>query len=194
MKKSLKIIGIVLGIIAVLFILACLWVSGLKDDQEQTKETVKVIVDSYENFNNRVEEFSTLRNQFYELRDDLYLETLAQNSNEWNKFMKEYAESIDEVEKASKGLKENCHIKYGDVNANSKCTAFKANYEAAQNYYISDVKMYNSLVDEYNKWNSEQSKKYPSVEKGTFPVYKKYIDYDKDGEYFGKEEVKKDAE
>ena len=37
MKKSLKIIGIVIGILCVLLILACVWVDGLKKDKLQTK-------------------------------------------------------------------------------------------------------------------------------------------------------------
>lgn len=189
MKKSLKVIGIVFIIIAILFVLAWIWASGLKEDQEETKKTMKLVLDSYENFNNRVEEFSNYRNKFYEMKEDLFLETLGEKADEWNDFMGKYADSISEVEKSSKNLKENCEIKYGDVNTNSKCTAFKANYEAAHNYYISDIKLYNDLIDDYDKWNKEEDNKYPEVKKGTYPVYKKYIDFDKDGEYFGKEEV-----
>lgn len=189
MKKSLKVIGVVFIIIAILFVLAWIWASGLKEDQEETKKTMKLVLDSYENFNNRVEEFSNYRNKFYEMKEDLFLETLGENAEEWNDFIVKYADSISEVEKSSKNLKENCEIKYGDVNTNSKCTAFKANYEAAHNYYISDIKLYNDLIDDYDKWNKEEDNKYPEVKKGTYPVYKKYIDFDKDGEYFGKEEV-----
>ena len=189
MKKSLKVIGIVFIIIAILFVLAWIWASGLKEDQEETKKTMKLVLDSYENFNNRVEEFSNYRNKFYEMKEDLFLETLGENAEEWNDCIVKYADSISEVEKSSKNLKENCEIKYGDVNTNSKCTAFKANYEAAHNYYISDIKLYNDLIDDYDKWNKEEDNKYPEVKKGTYPVYKKYIDFDKDGEYFGKEEV-----
>lgn len=189
MKKSLKVIGIVFVIIAILFVLAWIWASGLKEDQKETKKTMKLVLDSYDNFNNRVEEFSNYRNKFYEMKEDLFLETLGEKADEWNEFMVKYADSISEVEKSSKNLKKNCEIKYGDVNTNSKCTAFKANYEAAHNYYISDVKLYNELIDDYNKWNSEEGNKYPKVEKGKYSVYKKYIDFDKDGEFFGKEEV-----
>lgn len=192
MKKSLKVIGIVLVIIIILFILAWMWASGLKEDQKETKKTMKLVLDSYENFNNRVEEFSNYRNKYYEMKEDLFLETLGENADEWNDFIVKYADSISEVEKSSKNLKKNCEIKYGDVNTNSKCTSFKANYEAAHNYYISDIKLYNDLIDDYNKWNSEEDNKYSEVKKGSYPVYKKYIDFDKDGEYFGKEEVGSD--
>lgn len=189
MKKSLKIIGILFIIIVILFILAWIWASGLKEDQKETKKTMKLVLESYDNFNNRVEEFSNFRNKFYEMKEDLYLETLNENAEEWNKFISDYAKSIEEVEKASKNLKDNCKIKYGDVNTNSKCTTFKANYEAANNYYISDIKLYNDLIDDYEKWDKEEGN-HAKVEKGTYPVYKKYIDFDNDGEYFGKEEVK----
>ena len=191
MKKSLKVIGIVFIIIAILFVLAWIWASGLKEDQKETKKTMKLVLDSYENFNNRVEEFSNFRNKFYEMKEDLYLETLNDKAEEWNNFIKEYADAITEVEKSSKNLKSNCKIKYGDVNTNSKCTAFKANYEAANNYYISDIKLYNDLIDDYEKWDKEEGGNHAKVEKGSYPVYKKYIDFDNDGEYFGKEEAEK---
>lgn len=185
MKKSLKIIGIFVLIIIVIIILVSIWVNGLMEDQKKTKETMKIVLNSYDNFNNRVEEFSEKRNQFYQYKENLYLETLSTSTEDWDKFMEEYSNSIKEVEKASKNLKNNCKIKYGDVSTNSKCTAFKANYEAAMNYYITDVKVYNKLVAEYTEWNKEGT--FPAVKKGTFPVYKKYIDFDGDGEKFGSE-------
>ena len=48
---------------------------------------------------------------------------------------------------------------------------------------------FNKLVDSYDDWNQKNGGKAESVKKADFPVYKKYIDYDKDGEYFGKVEV-----
>lgn len=191
MKKVLGILSIVFCISMILFALAWVWVSGLKKDQKDTKKEMKVILANYENFNNRVEEFSLLRNNYYEYKEDLFLETLSEKAADWNAFMEKYAEAIKEVDKAASKLKKRCKIKYGDVNTNSKCTAFKANYEAANNYYINDVKLYNELIDEYDKWNSENGGKYSPVNKGSFPVYKDYIDYDEDGEMFGKDEVVK---
>ena len=189
MKKSLKIIAVVMIIIVILIVLASIWVEGLKKDQEKTKKTMKIVQANYNDFNNRVEELSEIRNKFYEYRENLYMETLGETSEEWNKFIKEYADIITQIDLKAKKLKENCDVKYGDVDTNNKCTQFKANYEAANNYYISDITMYNKLVEEYDKWNEENGGKYAKVEKGTFPIYTDYIDYDKDGEYFGKEEA-----
>lgn len=191
MKKSLKIIGIFVIICIILFCLGWVWAKGLKEDQAQTKEKMKEVLDAYPTFNENIEKFSDKRNILYEYKEDLYFETLSENVDVWNKFMEEYALGIKNIESSSKKLKANCNIQYGDVNTNSKCTAFIANYEAAHNYYISDVTMYNELVNSYDDWNKEHGGKYSTVNKAEYPVYKDYIDFDKDGEYFGKEEVNK---
>ena len=109
-------------------------------------------------------------------------------------FMDSYATGIQKVEDTARVLKEDCQSEYGDVNVSSKCTTFKANYEAAMNYYISDVKMYNQMVDEYDKYNSENGGTFAKVNKAKYVAYKDYIDYDEDGECFGKEEVSLDEE
>ena len=66
MKKSLKVIGIVFIIIAILFALAWIWASGLKEDQKLTKKTMKLILESYENFNNRF--FTQISSLYFFLR------------------------------------------------------------------------------------------------------------------------------
>ena len=192
MKKSLKIIGIVIIIIAIIFIEAWIWVDGLKEDRAETQAKMDEILKAYPNFNEAVDDFSNLRNQFYSYKEDLYLETLRDNADAWNTFMKTYEDGIKKVENTALVLKKDCDAEYGDVNVSNKCTMFKANYESAMNYYISDIKLYNQMVDEYSKYNLENGNSYPKVNEGTLPIYKDYIDYDKDGEYFGKEEVSLD--
>lgn len=189
MKKSLMIIGVVIIIIVIIFIGAWIWVDGLKKDTAATQAKMDKILEAYPNFNQAVNDFSDLRNQFYGYKEDLYLETLRDNANAWNTFMSNYAAGIQKVEDTAKALKENCDIEYGDVKVSTKCTNFKVNYEAAMNYYISDIKIYNQMVEEYEKYNALNGGKYPTVNEGKYVVYKDYIDYDKDGECFGKEEV-----
>lgn len=189
MKKSLTIIGIVILVIAIIFIGAWIWVDGLKEDTALTKEKMDEIKNAYPIFNTAVDEFSNLRNQFYTYKEDLYLETLRDNSEAWNNFINTYMMGIQKVEDSAKVLKENCNIEYGDVGVSIKCNTFKANYEAAMNYYISDAKLYNQMVDEYDKYNAENGNVFPKVNKAEFKIYQDYIDYDDDGECFGKEEV-----
>lgn len=186
MKKSLKIIGIVTLIMAILFVLACVYYNGLKEDTKATAKKTNQIIKAYPAFTKAVDDFSKLRTQFYELKEDLYVDTLKDNVDGWNGFISNYEKAISKVDKKAKILKKNCKIKYGDVRANTRCTTFKANYEAANNYYINDVKMYNKLIDEYESYNEESGNKYGTAYKMRYVVYKKYIDYDKDGEYFGK--------
>lgn len=189
MKKSLMIIGVVVLIIVVIFIGAWIWVDGLKEDKAATKVKMDEIKAAYSDFNTAVDEFSNLRNQFYTYKEDLYLETLRDNSEEWNNFINTYMAGIQKVEDSAKTLKENCDIEYGDVSVSTKCNTFKANYEAAMNYYISDAKLYNQMVDEYDKYNSENGNTFAKVNRAELTIYQDYIDYDKDGECFGKEEA-----
>ena len=189
MKKSLMIIGVVVLIIVVIFIGAWIWVDGLKEDKAATKVKMDEIKAAYPDFNTAVDEFSNLRNQFYTYKEDLYLETLRDNSEEWNNFINTYMAGIQKVEDSARTLKENCDIEYGDVSVSTKCNTFKANYEAAMNYYISDAKLYNQMVDEYDKYNAENGNTYAKVNRAELSIYQDYIDYDKDGECFGKEEA-----
>ncbi len=192
MKKSLMIIGIVIVIIVILFIGAWIWVDGLKEDKEATQKKMDEILAAYPKFNEEVDNFSELRNQLYKYRENLYLETLRDKASDWNTFMENYRNGIMKVEDSAKVLKENCDVDYGDVKVSSTCTKFKANYEAAQNYYISDVKMYNQMVSEYDEYNAEHGNHYAKLNKALYGSYADYIDYDEDGEYFGKEEVSTD--
>ena len=187
MKKSLIIIGIVILIIIILFIGAWIWFDGLKEDKLETQEKMDEIKEVYPNFNQAVNDFSNLRNEFYNKKENLFLETLKDNADEWNSFINSYKDAIQKVENNALKLKKNCNIEYGDVGVSTKCDSFKVNYEAAQNYYITDIKLYNEMVDEYDKYNLENGNTFPKINKGEFIVYKDYIDYDKDGEYFGKE-------
>ena len=187
MKKSLTIIGVVILVTAIIFIGAWVWFSGLKEDRAATQAKMDKILEAYPTFNQMVNDFSNLRNQFYSYKEDLYLETLRDNAEAWNTFMSNYADGIQKVEDSAQVLKENCDLEYGDVKVSTKCTNFKVNYEAAMNYYISDVKLYNQMVSEYEKYNTESGGKYPVVNKAEYKIYEDYIDYDKDGEYFGKE-------
>ena len=189
MKKKI----IIVIIIVIVFILLGLGfyalIKSVKEDQQLTTETMNEIIKSYDDFNKSVQTFVTTRAQFYEYRENTYLEEFAQNYQGWNEFMPTYARTIENVEKSSQVLKENCQIQFADPNVNSRCTTFKADYEAAMNYYIADIVTYNQNVDEYNQWNQEGNYNYGVLNKAQLHVYQDYIDFDKDGEYFGKGET-----
>lgn len=169
---------------------AYLFIVSIKEDQAITKDKAKEITDAYEKFNSSIQAFAALREDLYTNREDTYLEEFAKTTKDWNKFIEDYAKSIQDIEDNTKVLKKSCQVKWADVRVSSKCTNFKANYEAAMNYYITDVKNYNKTVKQYNDWVDENNYNYEKLNKAKYVVYKKYIDFDKDGEYFGKEDSK----
>lgn len=187
MKKGLIVILIVILIIGGIFTFAWIWFDGLKDDSAFTKVKMDEVLEAYPKFNKEVDNFSALRNQLYEYKDGLYLETFRDNADAWNNFMNDYKNEIMKVENEAEILKKNCELEYGDVNVRSKCTRFKVDYEAAQNYYISDVNMYNEMVKDYEKYNAENGNKFKVINRASYGKYDDYIDYDEDGKFFGKE-------
>ena len=184
MKRKIVII-ILLVILFALAVVVYFFIDSIKEDQAITKGKANEIVGAYEKFNSSIQAFAALREEYYGKRQETYLEEFAKNYQDWNDFINKYEKTIQEVENNTKVLKENCTVKFADVNVSSKCTNFKANYEAAMNYYITDIKGYNKTVKQYNQW-AEENKKEGKLNEGKLVVYKDYIDFDKDDEYFGK--------
>lgn len=189
MKRKIVIIFLFLLLVAI-GVAGYLFIDSIKEDQAITKSKANEIIKAYEKFDSSINAFATLREEYYTSRENTFLEEFAQNVASWNDFAKRYENSIEDVEKNSKVLKENCVVKFADVNVNSKCTTFQANYEAAMNYYITDIKNYNKTVKQYNDWVTENNYNYEKLNEAKYVVYKKYIDFDQDGEYFGKGENK----
>ncbi len=187
MKKKIIITIITILVLALITFGIYKFIINFKKDKELTQEKANEIVNEYNKFNNSVLAFVKERDNIYTLRENTYLEEFSKNTDGWNKLMNTHKQNLENIEKSSKHLKENCTITFADPNVNSKCTIFKSTYEAAHNYYISDIKSYNKTVDEYNEWAENNGKN--KLNKIKLTIYKDYIDYDKDGEYFGKEEI-----
>lgn len=184
MKKK---IAIAIIIILLIGLGIFFYVSSFKVDQEETKELMNEVNEDYDEFNKNMTAFVNKRNEFYKKKEEVFLEDIAKDTSVWTNFMAEYEKVINDVEESSKRLKKACKNNFGDITVKSKCNQFKVNYESANNYYITDVKVYNNLVKEYNEWASSN---YKNLEKIELKIYKDYIDYDEDGEYFGKEDSK----
>ncbi len=187
MKKCVVIITIL-----IIFILvgAFFFLKGLEDDKKQTALVAKRVNSNYSKFNENISSFSKQRESLYKSLEDTYLEEFAANFETFNKLISDYEKIVLDLEESSKNLKKDCKYRFSDVLANSNCTNFKANYEAAMNYYITDAKYYNKLANKYNSWVKSNGYDYGKLEKAKFVVYKKYIDFDDDGEFFGSEDVK----
>ncbi len=187
MKRKIVII-ILLVLLFAIFGFGYLFIDSIKEDQAVTKEKSKKIIAAYKEFNSSIQAFATLREEYYVSRENTFLEEFSNDTEYWNDLMDRYAKSIETLEKKSKSLKKNCKVKFADINVSTSCTNFKANYEAARNYYITDVKEHNKVVKQYNDWADNNGKSLKKLKEGKFPLGEKYIDFDKDGEYFGKGE------
>ena len=160
-----------------------LFVLGLKQD---SKEVIKQMDD----VNNEFEEFSTNTTIFEEKRDELYnntltnmfYDTIQQEDANVKKELKDYEKLVDIITKNTKTMDKLCtDVYYPDSKVNTKCKNYKSIYEQVVNYFISDINVYNKNIEEYNKEKPDNK-----VEK--YNTTKKYIDYDNDKNYDGKEE------
>lgn len=187
MKKKIILILILIIVLTLLIFGIYTFITNFKEDKKITIQKANQIIESYNKFNESVLTFAKERDNIYKLRENVYLEEFATNTEGWNNLMNSHSQNIEQIEKNSKLLKENCKVTFADPNVNSKCTVFKSTYEAANNYYISDIKSYNKTVKEYNDWATKNNK--PILKEIKLEIHKDYIDYDKDGECFGKEEI-----
>ena len=188
MKKVIFIVIIILVILLAGFGFY-LFTKNIKEDKKLTNEMMKKLVKEYDIFDKNIKEFASKREEFYLMQENAYLQSISENPENWNNFINDYSKIIVDIKNSSKLLDKYCFNKFASVEVNSKCTNYVANYEAAMNYYISDINNYNNnIVKKYNSWLTDNNYEYQKLEEGKLSAYKDYIDYDKDNDYFGKEE------
>ena len=188
MKKVIFIVIIILVILLAGFGFY-LFTKNIKEDKKLTNEMMKKLVKEYDIFDKNIKEFASKREEFYLMQENAYLQSISENPENWNNFINDYSKIIVDIKNNSKLLDKYCFNKFASVEVNSKCTNYVANYEAAMNYYISDINNYNNnIVKKYNSWLTDNNYEYQKLEEGKLSAYKDYIDYDKDNDYFGKEE------
>ena len=84
-------------------------------------------------------------------------------------------------------MKNNCeNIYFPSSDVNTKCKTATETYEEMVNYFINDITQVNQNIEDYNKYNQENNTKIAPVQK--YNTTKKYIDFNDDNEYSGKEE------
>lgn len=184
----------VIVIISVILVLAGLGVGGyffIKDFSEDQKKTLAIMDEikaKYQEFSPLVEEFSDSRTNFHTAKEELFfLEYIEGNKETINTMMTDYLNLVMEVHNSSKYLQENCFRKYSNHSVNNTCNLFKQGYEAVMNYYMTDIKVYNSIASDYNNWLTENSIGLEPLVPIEFSLYESYIDYDKDGSFLGGE-------
>jgi len=183
-KKMIVIISTLILILLALGVGLYFYVESFKVDREKTLELMAEVNEDYPGFSKSMTEFVNKRNDFYKKQEEIFLEDISKNPSSWTNYIKEYETIIQNIENGSERLKKACVNDFGDITAKTECNQFRVNYESAHNYYITDIKVYNELVNKYNEWAGST---YENLSKVELVIYKDYIDYDEDGEYFGKE-------
>ena len=199
-REYAKLFSFILGITFILSGVIFAVTRSYKDDKQakidEENKIIDEIIDVYEAFKGKIEEFSNRRDTLYEEYAEFttYYTTMPDGYDAIIEKIKNYEILVSEVEDAAAYLKDNCeNPTYSSIDANTKCNSYVINLEKTINVFVLDVEYFNSKLKEYNEWIIEENKSLKENEKynelalyETFK-YKDYIDVDNDGVYLGKE-------
>ena len=185
-KKSLFII-ITLAFILIVSGGVASFVLGLKADREGIQKRVADVNNEYESFSTNTSIFEEKRDELYNTTlGNLFYETMKDEDAKVKEELKKYEDLVDILTKNTKTLDGLCdNVYYPDSKVNAKCANYKSIYEQVVNYFISDINVYNSNIDKFNEYQKSNSSDIV-IEK--YKTDKKYIDYNNDKNYDGKEE------
>lgn len=198
MKKKNKIIKIliIIGIACIVWGLIVMFISGVKKDQKEMNNRMKLITKSYADFTKKIEEFNKTRDALHkEFLDKVYYETLATQDTGFKNKLKDYESLVSKISLSTKdNLRKYCKddIYYSSAEVNNQCASFKTGYEEMVNSFVDDINRYNDNLVQYNKWLDANGLT-TSIRLEPYLTKNKYIDYNGDGEYTGKEDTKSDS-
>ena len=164
------------------------FVLGLKADRTETLNRMVEVNDVFEIFSTNTTAFENLRDELYtDVFSNLYYDNMFTDDGIIKSKLSNYESLVDELDKNAKSLKALCEdVYYPDGNVNNKCFNYKSIYEQVVNYFLSDINVYNNNIKEYNEYQTANNLTYPVKE---YKTKKKFIDYNEDGVFDGKEEI-----
>lgn len=182
-------IGFLILTISIVMIISgtvCSFVVSLKDDQEKTQARMVVVKDEFDAFNNAVTTFELERDNLYTTSlGNLFYDSLASNDAEIKNKLSNYEGIVNGIVEKVKSMDGLCKdVYYPDSTVNSKCSDYKLIYEQVINYFVEDVKVYNDTIVTFNEQQAAKGSTLALIE---YKTDKKYIDYNKDGVFEGKE-------
>lgn len=186
-KRNLAFILMGVGSLMIFSGFVSSFIIGLNEDREIVRARMIDV-------NNTFEEFSTQVSIYEEQRDLLYEKTLSsfyydkmfQEDSTVKNRVSNYEAIVDAITKKTKQLDTLCdEVYYPDSSVNSKCINYKSIYEQVNNYFVTDVTYYNKNIDKYNTYIKSSGGN--NVIK-RYETDKKFVDYNKDKKYDGREE------
>ncbi len=193
MEKARK-FGVLLLTISIMMIISgtvCTFVVSLKEDQKKTQERMVVVNDTFDTFNESVTAYEVARDTLYtESLGNLYYDTLVRDDAMFKEKLSNYENVVDGVIKYVKEMDNLCdNVYYPNSDVNSKCSNYKLIYEQVANYFMEDVKLYNTTIKTFNE---QQVAIGSTVALEEYKTNKKYVDYNKDKVFEGKTVEKKE--
>lgn len=192
-KKLILLLTIIFGISLLTSGIVMIFTKIYKDNRQkgikQELEVIQIIDKEYEKFNTKASAFSNKRDTILESLKSYgsYYAEVSENYDKIILTLESYEDMVLEIDKDNKLLKSKCIEKeYNKYDTNNKCKIFLSNYEQVINSFISDVKVINNIIVEYNDWvKKEENKKYSVVDLYKMKTYKEFIDINKDKIYEG---------
>ena len=145
------------------------------------------VTDQFEDFSTNTSLFETARDNLYaEVLSNLFFDTMLQNDQNVKTLLSNYENMVDEITKQVQGLDKLCNdVYYPDGSVNNKCSNYKVIYEQIVNYFLSDINVYNENIKKFNEYQKSINSPIALKE---YSTNKKFIDYNNDKEFSGKEE------
>lgn len=160
---------------------------GLKNDKEETYKRMDVVSDSFESFSTNVSAFEDMRDELYNsVLSNVYYDSLYNDDAYIKERLSNYENLVDELQKNTTKLDKLCNdVYYPESDINNKCVNYKSIYEQVVNYFVTDINTYNQNIVNYNNYQASLGS---GLLLKSYDSSKKFIDYNNDGSYDGKEE------
>lgn len=163
------------------------FVLGLKKDKEEIYNRISEVNNEFEVFSTNTSVFEGFRDELYNVvLSNVYYDTMYDEDKAVKNKLSNYENLVDELTRNTKRLNKLCDdVYYPDSKVNTKCNNYKSIYEQVVNYFVSDINVYNENVVKYNEYQKNNNS---DLRVDKYKTDKKYIDYNKDKEFDGKEE------
>lgn len=182
---------VVIILISILFVglgIFCTYYTiSLENERKEEQELKNTIEKDYDEFRTALEDFSNERTKVYKALEEInYLENIPDLYENIIKTFKSYEGKLDKIVSTGEKLKDNLLEKdFKNKDLANKKEAYITNYEQTNNYFVSDVKKFNSQIEIYNKMvEADTSGSFKKLELFE-SKYKDLIDVNKDGIYSG---------
>lgn len=180
--RKLAFVVLTLGLVLIVSGSFSLFLQGLREDKQQILNRIDDVGDEFEVFSANTSIFEEYRESLYEeILEGVVCDSLKDNAKKVNNKLSNYENLVDELDSNVLKLNKLCDdVYYPDSNTNNKCSNYKVIYEQVVNYFVSDIANYNKNIKQCNK----------SITDNKISIYKtnkKYIDYNNDKKYDGKD-------